>query len=230
MFLFILHLPVLAQQGVTTFGLQVKPVVPLEFFDPLTAVSRDRLSGSIELTGGLAYGMLIRHGITKSISLETGINQIRRRYDLRITNDTSGYDGTGKLRWIGYEVPVTGLVFIRLGERSYMNTALGFSVDMYPSNAVVDIEEGRLFLFRNNWVQLGVVGNIGLEYRTEKSGIFYLGATYHRPFGPMSTADLTYYGPDFFPYTLRTDLSGSYLTVDLRYFFHEDPDRTRLRN
>ena len=38
--------------------------------------------------------------------------------------------------------------------------------------------------------------------------------------------DLTYYGENFFPYTMRTELQGSYLTVDIRYFFHEEADRT----
>lgn len=31
------------------------------------------------------------------------------------------------------------------------------------------------------------------------------------------------------PYRISTLLSGSYLTVDLRYYFHEDPDKARLR-
>ena len=218
-----------AQVGVTTFGLQVKPVLPLEFFDPLTVTEREHVQGSIELTGGVSFGMLIRHGITRSISLETGIAQIQRRYDIGIINDTNGYAGSGSMRWVGYEVPVTALVFIRLGERTWMNTALGLSVDMYPGDAVKELERGRAYMFRNNWAQLGVLGNLGVEYRTEKSGIFYLGATFRRPFGNMSTVDLTYYGENFFPYTMRTELQGSYLTVDIRYFFHEEADKDRVR-
>jgi hypothetical protein len=31
------------------------------------------------------------------------------------------------------------------------------------------------------------------------------------------------------PYKMTTLLSGSYLTVDLRYFFHEDADKARVR-
>jgi hypothetical protein len=74
-----------------------------------------------------------------------------------------------------------------------------------------------------------VVGNVGVEYRSERSGYFYLGATYHRPFNEMATADLTWYDAIFFPTTLRTALDGSYLTLDVRYFFHEAPDKTRTR-
>ncbi len=79
-----------AQKGVTTLGLQVKPVLPLEFFDPLTTMQREHLTGEVELTGGLAFGMSMRVGISDLFSLETGLGQITRRFDFRIVNDTSG--------------------------------------------------------------------------------------------------------------------------------------------
>ena len=219
----------MAQKGVTTFGLQVKPVVPLFFFDPLVTVEAPPLRGSMELIGGLSFGMVIRHGLAKSISFETGINQITRRYDFGVANDTSGYDEIGQLRYVGYEIPLLVMVYIRLGQRTWMNTALGFSLDMYPSDARSDIEEGRAYVYRNNWIQMGVVGNMGVEYRTERSGYFYLGATYHRPFNDMAVADLTWYDMNFLPTVMRTSLDGSYLTMDFRYFFHEAPEKSRAR-
>lgn len=219
----------IAQQGVTTFGMQVKPVFPLPYFDPVVNLEQPHLTGKIELTGGFAFGMSVRVGLTKTISIETGLGQIKRRYSFSMANDTSGYSESSEVRYIGYELPINALVHIRLGEKTYMNTSLGFAADFYPSDVQQDIEEGRIYLFRKNWAQLAVLGNIGVEYRTYKSGIFYLGATFHRPFNTMAVADLTYYGPNFFPYTMRGDLNGSYLTVDLRYYFHEDPERVRKK-
>lgn len=219
-----------AQSGVTTFGMQLKPVIPLEVFDPLTTLEAPMLQGTVELTGGFAFGMSVRVGITNSVSLETGIGQIQRRYDFGLVNDTSGYTDGDKVRYVGYEIPLTGLVYIRLGERTWMNAALGFSLDMYPSDAQKDIAEGRIYMFRQNWAQFGVLGNMGLEYRTDRSGTFYLGGTFHRPFNDMATVDLTYYDiASFYPYRMRTVLDGSYLTLDLRYYFHEDPERFRNR-
>jgi len=215
--------------GVATLGVQVKPVLPFSFFDPLTTVEREHLRGQVELVGGFAFGMSVRVGLTNSISLETGIGQINRAFTFGIGNDTSGYTGGDRVRYTGYEVPLTGLVFIRLGERTWMNAAMGLSLDMYPSDAQRDVERGRIYIYRRNWAQLGVLGNMGVEYRTERSGTIYLGATYHRPFNDMSVADLTYYGPTFFPYVMRTVLDGSYLTLDLRYYFHEDPEHRRAR-
>lgn len=218
-----------AQQGVTTFGLQVKPVFAMPYFDPLTELQRPDLRGRIELEGGIAYGMSVRVGLTRIISIETGIGQIQRRYTFGLSNDTSGYNGSGNVRYVGYEIPITVLAYIRTGERTYMNAALGFSADLYPSDVQAELDEGFIYLYRNSWVQPGIIGNLGWEYRTEKSGIFYLGATFHRPFGDMAIGDLTYWDvrQNFLPYPMRGALNGGYLTADLRYYFHEDPERIR---
>lgn len=220
-----------AQLGVTTFGVQVKPVIPFSFFEPVSNLQREHLTSSLELTGGFAFGMTVRTGITKAISFEVGIDQITRRYDFAIANDTNGYAEAGKLRFVGYEVPITLLVYIRLGERTWMNNALGASVDFYPGDVKKELQYAQAYYFRRNWAQVGVVGNIGVEYRTERSGYFYLGATFHRPFGEMAKADVTWLDryTGYTPYRLSTYLSGSYLTVDLRYYFHEDPDKARVR-
>lgn len=212
-----------------TVGLQAKPVIPFTFFDPVTRLDAPPLSGSVELIGGFAFGMVVRAGLTKSISFETGINQITRRFDVAIANDTNGYAITDRIRLVGYEVPALAMVYIRLGERSWMNNALGFSADLYPSDAERAQEYSRVYLARKNWMQLGLVANIGVEYRTYKSGWFYLGATYHRPFGDIAQAELTWYDKQNFGTTMFAGIPGSYLTVDLRYFFHNDPEKSRRR-
>lgn len=220
-----------AQQGVTTFGLQVKPVFAMPYFDPLTELQRPSVKGAIELEGGMAFGMSVRVGLTRILSVETGIGQIKRRFSYSLTNDTAGFTEKGEIRFIGYEIPVTALAYIRTGERTYMNAAMGFSLDMYPSDARARLENTSIYMYRNRWAQFGVVGNLGWEYRTEKSGIFYIGATFHRPFGDMAIADLTYWDmtASFVPYPMRGALNGGYLTLDLRYYFHEDPTRVQRR-
>ena len=220
---------IVAQAGVTTLGIQVKPVVPLDLFDPEITLEREHLSGAIELTGGYAFGMSVRVGVSNTISFETGISQIQRNYGYSLVNDTNGYSASERFRYVGYEVPVAALAYIRLGERMWMNAALGFSFDAYPSDVQKDVEWGRIYVFRNDWAQFATLANLGVEYRTEGSGYFYLGASFHRPFGSIAVADLTYYAQNFFPYTMRGTLDGSYLTVDLRYYFHEDADRMKTR-
>ena len=220
------------QRGVTTLGIQVKPVLALEYFDPSATAELEHVRYSLDLQGGLAFGMNVRVGLTNTISLETGLGQIQRRYSFSVQNDTSGYAETGRVRYVGYELPVMGLVFIRLGENTWMNAALGASMDFYPSDAEGYLAEGQVRIFRRNWAQASLIGNLGVEYRTYKSGTFYLGATYHRPFSDMAVADMTwrYPGPPAIStHTVRTALNGSYVTVDLRYYFHEDPVRRGQR-
>lgn len=223
-----------AQVGVTTVGIQVKPVIAIDYFEPAVDAELEHLRFRVELQGGIAYGMSVRVGLSRMLSLETGIGQIQRRFLFSATNDTSGYDRSGSFRYVGYELPLTALVYLRLGERTWMNTALGASLDFYPSDAqtILGTGESGVYVFRRNWAQASVLGNIGFEYRTERSGYFYLGATYHRPFTDMAQADATwsYFGPPTVQrFTTKMALSGTYLTVDLRYYFHEDPDKARLR-
>ncbi|QQR86901.1 MAG: hypothetical protein IPJ76_01355 [Flavobacteriales bacterium] len=219
----------MAQERVTTFGLQVKPVFPLSFFKPLTAWQEGALNGEVELQGGIAFGGVVRAGLTNMLSLEVGINQIQRNYRWSLTNDTTALGGGNTIKWVGYEIPVQGLVYVRLGERTWMNAAAGASADMYPTDAVENDVELRTFWFRNNWLQAAVVANLGFEYRTPKSGYFYLGASYHRPFGEMAIAEHTMRinGGE---YSTRQGIVGTYLTFDVRYFFHEDPERRGRRN
>ncbi|MCB0795132.1 MAG: hypothetical protein KDB88_10375 [Flavobacteriales bacterium] len=210
--------------------MHAKPVIPFDFFDPLVEFGTGALNGTMELTGGFGFGMLVRHGISNTFSFETGISQIRRGYAWQLVNDTNGFAADDRIRYIGYEIPVTGLVFVRLGERSYMNASLGASLDMYPSDAVREVVDARAFMSRSGWAQFGLNGNLGFEYRTERSGIIYLGATYHRAFGDMAQATLTWFSPRTgLPSNISTPLAGSYLTLDLRYLFHEDPNRERVR-
>lgn len=222
----------MAQRGVTTLGLRVKPVVPFTYFDKDVEARIEHARYSLSLEGGFAFGMNVRVGLTNTFSLETGLGQIQRRFQYGIENDTNGYAERAPIRYTGYELPVMGLVFIRLGERTWMNTALGASLDFYPSDVEGLLENGSIYMFRRRWSQGSVIGNLGFEWRSAKSGIFYVGATYHRPFNDLALADISYiyYGPPSrkdFPQ--RLTVSGSYLTVDLRYYFHEDPDKRRLR-
>lgn len=230
----LLHGPLRAQRGVTTLGLQVKPVLAVDYFDPEVTAQREHLRFSVALQGGIAYGMSVRVGLGRMLSLETGLGQIQRRYRFSAVNDTSGFDRSGSFRYIGYELPLAALVYLRLGERTWMNTAIGASLDFYPSDAqtMLGTGEAGIYVFRRNWAQAGVLGNIGFEYRTDRSGYFYLGATYHRPFADMAQADLTYtyFGPPAVRrFNAQVPLSGTYLTIDFRYYFHEDPDKARLR-
>src|SRR3569832_497302 len=212
-----------SQERITTVGIQVKPIFPVSFLGTGTqTMDEDSVHFDIALKGGFSAGMLIRKGITNLIALEAGINYVKRTYKFNI-NETS-YSASSVYRIIGYEIPVSFLVYIRLGEQLFMNASMGASVDMYASNVQSASDKYSVLTVRNHTFQPAVISNIGWEYRTPKAGFFYIGASFHRPFTYEFVSRIHYKRTvnekEFF-----NTMSGSYLTVDFRYFFHEDPEK-----
>lgn len=180
---------------------------------------------SLALTKGSSFGLIIRKGLTKSLSFETGINSVTRRFQLDFEDLDSTVNQSLNFKFIAYEIPVQGLIYIRLGEQSFINTALGVSLNTYPGGPVMSIGEN----FSQGTVpdtkfQFAIVGNVGYEYRTKKSGYFYLGASFYNPFNNIGHTT-GFYRPPTGDETISLDVNGNYLTLDLRYFFHEKPEK-----
>jgi hypothetical protein len=216
--LFFLSFYAFAQENLTTVGIQIKPILPITFFTPAKSVIQDNATFDVTLNSGFSAGMIVRHGFTDLVAVEAGINYIKRKYDLEITD--GGFKDNSQFRIIGYEIPTSLLVFIRLGDQLFMNVSMGHSLDMFASSVQSYDDYFIQKSFRKNVFQSAVIANIGWEYRTPKSGYFYLGASYHRPFSYIFISEISYNNriePAI------TTLSGNYITIDLRYFFYQDP-------
>ncbi len=218
----------IAQEKVITAGFQFKPIFSSQFFSSGTdQASSGGINFKVAPSSGYCFGMVVRKGITNTISFETGINIVKRNFKIDITDSTG--DHSSGFSVSDYEIPVLGLVFIQLSDRIFMDVALGLSMDFYPSDVRTYDTWYEHYSARNNWFSPSVLGNLGWEYRTEKSGYFYLGASYHRPFNSI------YYSfvgaPDLQPGSPQTrlQLQGNYLTLDLRYFFHSDPQKRKKK-
>jgi hypothetical protein len=217
-----------AQSRITTFGIQIKPIFPLGFLGTgKQTVLQDSVRFDLSLKSGYNFGMVIRKGFSELLALEIGINYVKRKYRLDIT-DGGNHEGS-EFRSIGYEIPVSLLVFIRLGEKIFMNASLGTSADMYASNVRSEGEHHLTLTARNYTFQDAILANLGWEYRSENSGYLYLGASLHRPFNYELTT-LVHYKTNAKDMEVSQPLSGSYLTLDVRYFFHEDPKKKKKRN
>jgi hypothetical protein len=226
-FLFFTFLNGSAQQNTRTVGFQFKPIFNSRYLNT-GEIKEDTLGVSFSHLPkfGFCGGMVIRMGLTKRISLETGINYVRRDYEFSLSD--SGLAEKKKFKTISYEIPVLGMVFIRLGEKLYMNTALGASLDIFPSNYNINSANYNNNILRDAWVSAALLANLGFEYRTEKSGYFYVGASYHRPFNSIYIAKIEYKRTTPF-LSKEMSFSGNYLTLDLRYFFHEDPEKRKAK-
>jgi hypothetical protein len=227
------------QERVTTFGVALKPIVPSNLFRAgEVAISQNGIDYELNQRVGYSFGGVMRFGMTKWLSLESGISFVRRNFSATVFHEELAFADTTGFRVIGYEIPIQGLVFVQLSDEIFMNTSFGLALDMFPSdvangNSVDFIAVGRRRGIGGSnsimtWTKLGLLANIGFEYRTKEKGYFYIGASYHRPFQPIYDTELIY--------TDRTDrqdrttlqMSGNYLTIDFRYFFHEEPKEKKV--
>lgn len=228
-------LSILAQKDVVTFGMQLRPLIPNSFVDfgPVTKEA-EGLEATWNPKLSLNFGMIIRYGFTDNFSFETGINWVRRNYLVTMKEESEVVQADMRFGLIGYEIPIQGLYYVRLGEELWMNASGGISLDMYPSStySTTSVQRDAVFFdfeqwtARNAWVQLAVQANYGFEWRTKDNGYYYIGATYHQPFNDMAITEAQVSWEQEIKDVFGT-LSGNYFTVDLRYFFHEDPERRK---
>lgn len=224
--------PASAQEGITTFGVCLRPSFPNKFFRTGPKDFSDKnIDYSIVQQSGISFGGLVRHGFTKRLSMETGIIYTKRNYDLTLTDTT--FKGGGGFSIIGYEVPVTALVYIQLDEKLWMDAGLGALLNIFPSDVATFKDFYSHYSARRQKVSAGVMANLGIEYRTAKSGYFYLGFVYHRALQTLYDTLIEYYPDRDFtkPYSSigRTQLEGDYFGIDVKYFFHEDKEKKKKK-
>ncbi len=215
-----------AQEKVITAGIQYKPIFSSKFFNSgPEETTINNVDFKMTPESGFCIGMVIRKGFTNTVSFESGINYVKRNFQLDIKDTT--FTGTSSFSIIGYEVPLLGLIFIQLSDHIFMDAALGFSLDFYASDVKTSDYYFNHFSAYNSVFSPSVLANLGWEYRTEKSGYFYLGASYHRPFQTIYYSFVEYIPqpePD-----AKLEIQGNYLTLDFRYFFHSDPQKRKKK-
>lgn len=210
------------------FGFQVKPIFPTRFIGEPTLVSRvEGYETTLSQRTGYSFGGVVRVGLTKFIALETGINFNQRNFNIDMALPDSSLYEKNDMSFVTYDIPINGLIYIRLAEEWYMNTSIGVALSYNPTNVgVKTIPATGQHIFRHTGLAKKVIfelnANIGFEFRTKKSGIFYLGGSGRVPFSPVFYlySEYTYQG-----YHLETDakndgkVDGSYLALEFKYFF-----------
>ncbi len=167
--------------------------------------------------------MMIRQQISKSFAIETGISSVKRSYNVEANSLINNKTDKTDFSFIGYQIPIQGLVYIQLSEAIYMNTTAGIGIDMYPSSIFT---KGKNYLLNNlttrqRWPNFSLLANLGFEYRNNEKGTFYIGGSFNRPFSPIAKSNFSYLYEGNNTTILETFLNGNYITLDLRYFFPE---------
>ena len=206
------------------FGFQLRPVFPTNFIGASeTTLSKSGFFTTISQRMGYSFGGTVRIGLTKLIALETGINFTERNYDLDITVPDSNVSVADEMSFIEYDVPLNGLVYIKLSEKWYMNASLGAIVTFKPTNVGVFNSPGGFHTFTHTGLTRGKVGidanaNVGFELRTKRKGFFYLGGSARVPFQPVFdlVADYQWQGDIV---RVIEEVDGLFLSLDFKYFF-----------
>ena len=233
LFLFVLSGSVFGQKTNTyefLFGFQLRPIIPNAYLNTaIETASSENFSYSAKSNVGISFGSIIRKPLGKFWNLETGLNFVKRSYSLNFDlNDSVQVSSKQNMTFIAYEIPIQALIYVRLGKAWYMNASAGIALDFFPSETETFSSEKvdstyydfSQKTYRIKWSALAAQSNLGFEYRTEKQGYYYIGASFHRPFGRIAGTQAVVEstsGSD----RLWLSLSGSYFSVDLKYFLYD---------
>lgn len=225
-----LFLGVFAQKDVTTVGIQIKPIIPVQFSTMADVeVQENNMQVNYAQKLGNTFGVVIRRGFTDNFAIETGIGFVRRNYQVTLQNFDNEYKESATFGFIGYELPVQALYYVQMSERIFLNTAAGLSLDMFPSDVEAFKNNLAHHSYRYAWVRPSMIANVGAEYRSRKQGYFYVGLSYHRPFKSIIVNRTTYTEIGKIDKTIQSTLNGHYLTLDFRYFFNEPPEKKQVK-
>lgn len=209
------------------FGFQFRPLIPLNVVgDRPFDMVKDEFESTISSRFGYSYGGVIRAGVSRQISIETGINYTKRNYGLDFRVPDSNLTAFNTVGFVNYDIPANLLVYIMLDKKLFMNASLGGSLNFYPSNVrTLKNIEGTPHLFimegrRAAFFSTDINSNIGFEYRTEKMGIFYLGISGKLPLQPIFLI-ATEYRNDTYRKVAIDKIDGATFSIDLKYFFHQ---------
>ena len=205
------------------FGLQFKPLNAGNFLgSSQLKLNNEQFFAVVNQKFGYTFGANVRIGLTKLISLETGINQVVRNYNIDFSIPDSNLYVQNDISFLNYDIPFNALIYIQLSDKIFMNGSLGGSMVYNPSDVAtklalqggnVFIQEGRRF----SKVGFEMNANFGGEYRTEKNGIFYVGISGRIPLKPIYQVAAVYERQSYSKVAVG-NLIGTYISFDFRYY------------
>ncbi len=213
------------------FGLQFKPIIAAAYFDASDeSVQWENYNFELSPRFGQSLGMIVRYHLSSTFSKEIGLNLVNRRYQLSVDNRDIGLQELSHFTLRSYELPIQILSHVKVSEKYYLNAAFGNSLNIFASDVISFGKENSFFFqstSRRKRTQSALIANLGMEYRTLKKGIFYLGFSLHRPWKNTARSYPEFDdGTNSFNTQAKGEnnvkylnISGNYLTFDLRYFF-----------
>jgi hypothetical protein len=119
---------------------------------------------------------------------------------------------------------------VQIKELWYLNVAFGLSYNIQTSDILSYGNMSNNFIqntYRKTGGYIALLANIGIEYRPSESGYYYFGTSLHRPWTELGRIYPQYkdnnasFNDVDFNDKYHLELLGSFVTLDLRYFFGE---------
>ena len=203
-------------------GFLVGSLVPINYFGVgQLEVSGNNSSISINNKLGYCFGMLLKTDYTKKISLETGIVFCRRNFKLTgsSSNQSSSLRDTSSFGYINYSSPIKGIIYVQLNKYLFMRSSIGFNIDYYASAVAskgVNIDH---YSERARWINGSISGELGIEKRISKIGVFYIGAEVNIPISSIAVTKMKFYydGQNYDRYE-PIFLRGNFFGIKLKYY------------
>lgn len=204
------------------FGFRIQPIFPTNYLGggPLR-LEKNEYIATISPYIGYSFGSSVRVGLTELIALETGINFSQRNFKIDMSVADSSVTAMDSLRFISYDIPLNGLVYIQLAEQFYSTVSMGATYVFKPSEVNTKTYPGGLHEFSNvgrlsRKSAFELNANLGFEYRSKKSGIYYIGGSARVTLSSLFILSTQY---KYQGYTNRIygNVNGSYLSIDFKY-------------
>jgi hypothetical protein len=208
------------------FGIHYRTVFPNNFVGSksITLLNQEFTSTCLQKTG-YSIGATVRAGITKLIAFETGINLIHRNFNLNMSVADSNQFAERDLSFLSYDIPLNCLIYIKLNKSWYANASLGIAASYKPSTiGGVNNTGGNHSFIHTGYVDYkkkftaDFNGNIGFEFRSKKSGFFYLGGSVQIPLAPLFIL-AGMYKYEGYELVSLANVNGAFLSLDLKFFF-----------
>ena len=175
------------------FGFQTRMIIPSDAIGPNSlTLTKEAFTTTIQQQTGYTFGGVVRLGLSELISIETGLNYVQRIYGITMSETDSAITAFSNMKFIQYDIPVSAVINVKLTKELYANASLGLALQNKPSSVgIITNPQGKHEFLHQGVVDIhkkmsfDLISSVGFEYRTKKSGVFYLGGSARVAMAPV---------------------------------------------
>lgn len=239
------------RKNFVSFGIEVSPIIPTTLFNNAgTSITNEAENIRFSLKPMVSYrfGGALRFDIFNfkkmrlgnMFTLNTGIFYTQRAFRVGVDDVSNPVADSSlisdRFRFVSYEIPLMLQLHLQASNRIWVNFAVGTGFEFFPSQVYTrDGENGKegyylQYTARKFLLLAPIKASFGVEYRTEKSGYFGIGASISRPMPYMADTFFEYWKGNsdnsgahqvtpFGNIDTPMQVQGMFLSVDFRYYF-----------